>query len=239
MAWAGSVMASCPGRTAAVPRETPPRAASPERRSGQPCRRIRPAAARSRGQRSASPSGSSTSVPQAVARSQPWTRLSVTRKPTITPPGRSPAAWGWMASSTPAPDAASRAARAVPRQEAIGLRPRTEGSTAASHEPPATEYLCDQGLTGDDMGHQRADVPTLTRRGPLPVQVRDRGQALAEERTGRGVRRDRVGVVTRGHGPRGHSHSMVPGGLDVMSYATRLTPSTSLMMRLDIFSRRS
>src|SRR5215217_2368768 len=36
-----------------------------------------------------------------------------------------------------------------------------------------------------------------------------------------------------------HSHSMVPGGLLVMSNATRLTPGTSLMMRLLTFSSRS
>ncbi len=32
--------------------------------------------------------------------------------------------------------------------------------------------------------------------------------------------------------PRCYSHSIVPGGLDVMSYVTRLIPRTSLMMRL-------
>ena len=48
-----------------------------------------------------------------------------------------------------------------------------------------------------------------------------------------------VGVVARAPAPRGHSHSMVPGGLDVMSSATRLTPSTSLMMRELRRSRRS
>jgi len=36
-----------------------------------------------------------------------------------------------------------------------------------------------------------------------------------------------------------HSHSMVPGGFDVMSRATRLTPSTSLMILEDSRSRRS
>src|SRR5918993_3989501 len=36
-----------------------------------------------------------------------------------------------------------------------------------------------------------------------------------------------------------HSHSMVPGGLLVMSSATLLTPGTSLMMRLETFSSRS
>ena len=36
-----------------------------------------------------------------------------------------------------------------------------------------------------------------------------------------------------------HSHSMVPGGLLVMSYTTRFTPFTSLTMRLEIVSSRS
>ncbi len=35
-----------------------------------------------------------------------------------------------------------------------------------------------------------------------------------------------------------HSHSIVPGGLLVMSRQTRLTPLTSLMIRLDNFSSR-
>jgi hypothetical protein len=36
-----------------------------------------------------------------------------------------------------------------------------------------------------------------------------------------------------------YSHSMVLGGLDEMSSATRFTPSTSLMMRLETVSRSS
>lgn len=36
-----------------------------------------------------------------------------------------------------------------------------------------------------------------------------------------------------------YSHSMVEGGLDVMSYTTRLTRSTSLVMRFEIFSNTS
>lgn len=36
-----------------------------------------------------------------------------------------------------------------------------------------------------------------------------------------------------------YSHSMVPGGLEVTSRTTRLTPSTSLVMRLEIFESRS
>ena len=38
---------------------------------------------------------------------------------------------------------------------------------------------------------------------------------------------------------RGYSHSIVPGGLLVMSSTTRLTPLTSLTMRLEIVSSRS
>ena len=36
-----------------------------------------------------------------------------------------------------------------------------------------------------------------------------------------------------------HSHSMVAGGFEVISYTTRLTPSTSLMMRLEVRPSRS
>jgi CutA1 divalent ion tolerance protein len=38
---------------------------------------------------------------------------------------------------------------------------------------------------------------------------------------------------------RTYSHSMVPGGFDVMSSTTRVTPSTSLVMRVEIRCRRS
>ena len=50
------------------------------------------------------------------------------------------------------------------------------------------------------------------------------------------VEQPRVLAAPRRHG---HSHSMVPGGFDVTSSATRFTPSTSLMMREAIRSTRS
>ena len=54
-----------------------------------------------------------------------------------------------------------------------------------------------------------------------------------------GLRRDQV----TGLPPTGvlapYSHSIVPGGFDVMSYATRFTPGTSLMMRLEMRSSTS
>ena len=37
----------------------------------------------------------------------------------------------------------------------------------------------------------------------------------------------------------GYSHSIVPGGFDEMSSATRFTPGTSLMIREEMTSRRS
>ena len=36
-----------------------------------------------------------------------------------------------------------------------------------------------------------------------------------------------------------HSHSIVPGGLDVMSYTTRFTPFTSFTIRLEMVSNKS
>ena len=36
-----------------------------------------------------------------------------------------------------------------------------------------------------------------------------------------------------------HSHSIVPGGFEVMSYVTRLMPRTSLMIRVAVSPRKS
>jgi hypothetical protein len=41
------------------------------------------------------------------------------------------------------------------------------------------------------------------------------------------------------YNPRDYSHSMVPGGFEVTSYTTRLTPCTSLTMRVAIWPSRS
>ena len=58
------------------------------------------------------------------------------------------------------------------------------------------------------------------------------GGASVERHSGR-ERRERA------HGRSAHSHSIVPGGLEVTSSATRLTPSTSLMMREEMRSTSS
>src|SRR5437879_6392931 len=42
-----------------------------------------------------------------------------------------------------------------------------------------------------------------------------------------------------GRDRRGHSHSMVLGGLEEMSWTTRLTPLTSVSIRGGIFARRT
>ncbi len=82
-------------------------------------------------------------------------------------------------------------------------------------------------LGGD--GGLRTGAPTLTGAG-------SHGEVLELVDAVEGA--EPAEAVQRGTG-HGHSHSMVPGGFDVMSRATRLTPSTSLMIRLDSRSRRS
>ena len=51
------------------------------------------------------------------------------------------------------------------------------------------------------------------------------------------LRPSQQGAATAtGISARGHSHSMVPGGFEVMSMVTRLISATSLVMRVEIFS---
>ena len=64
---------------------------------------------------------------------------------------------------------------------------------------------------------QYQTFPFLSRAGPKRVK-KDRAVALL---------------------PLAYSHSMVPGGLLVMSYTTRFTEGTSLMMRLEMRSSTS
>src|SRR5574337_28345 len=53
--------------------------------------------------------------------------------------------------------------------------------------------------------------------------------------TSYGGLQDAVGYPRKGQN---HSHSIVPGGLLVTSYTTRLTPPTSLMMRVAARARK-
>ncbi len=70
--------------------------------------------------------------------------------------------------------------------------------------------------------------------GPPDRERSDEGRAEQQTR-----RRSRPDALLTPKALGRHSHSIVPGGLLVMSYATRLTPATSLMMRLDMRSSRS
>ncbi len=62
---------------------------------------------------------------------------------------------------------------------------------------------------------------------------------LRRPRRRQGAHVEAAGVNKRGLTPCIHSHSIVPGGFDEMSSATRLTPATSLMMRLEMRSSTS
>ena len=97
----------------------------------------------------------------------------------------------------------------------------------------------DPGLPRSGPGHDQQRGPAVGDRVPLgtgqPLEQFVGGDLAhaapadiaAASRTGRAAIHGR------------HSHSMVPGGLDVMSRATRLTPSTSLMILEDRRSSRS
>ena len=131
-----------------------------------------------------------------------------------------------------------------------GYRPRHEGAVRSEQ---------DHALAGGERSH--AGVEPLGQ-ALLRVDRRQRGHPmergkvvgvaiggrcwLALPRSGRitlvqpfGFHFLRRTVSFDAVGRQSYSHSMVPGGLLVTSYATRLTPSTSLMIRLDMRSRRS
>ena len=106
-----------------------------------------------------------------------------------------------------------------------------------------------QGQVVHQLGGADADAPAVARRGVggrgivgrrrrgavgrvvtvgVPVVVTDQVATGVEQLRGLAALRRRA-----------HSHSMVPGGFDVTSRATRFTPSTSLMIREAMRSTRS
>ncbi len=105
--------------------------------------------------------------------------------------------------------------------------------------------------TVDDLG--RGQVTVLHRPRPIDQALRSFGDFLTEDLLQLGIAAQIHGVPlgalgsTRGLSALMHrllrgsaySHSMVAGGLDEMSYATRLIPETSLITRDEIRSRRS
>jgi hypothetical protein len=100
-------------------------------------------------------------------------------------------------------------------------RRRPSRTTCATSWPSCT---C-RGATSSCAGPSTTASPERPRRSPLPPPC-----------SAPHVRRSSVEKAER---KRAHSHSIVPGGFDVMSYATRFTPGTSLMIRLAIDSSTS
>ena len=84
-------------------------------------------------------------------------------------------------------------------------------------------------------------VVGLTEKRVGAAQVSD----FCDDRTPETAARNRflveVAGISRRHprSPRPYSHSIVPGGFELMSSTTRLQPLTSLMMRLEIVRRTS
>ena len=154
-------------------------------------------------------------------------------------PGRPPA----CTRAARAPRRGRRRRRRSPPGRRCAGRSRAD-SSGASTTPAGMPFAARSALSARSTS---AGVAAAARRG----QGEGHGGA---ERRGREAGTRHPGRVSsapaRAHGQdltsrraqaggSGYSHSMVPGGLDVRSRATRLTPSTSLMMRLEIRSRRS
>ena len=129
------------------------------------------------------------------------------------PPRCSTAArWGMVRSSS------SAAGRPEKAPDAVAVRRRRRRPSSAPSvvvSAAATAASAAVGRSSRSRGRRRAD--TLVGRVGGVEQL----AGLAAPRSG------------------GHSHSMVPGGFDVTSSATRFTPSTSLMMREAMRSTRS
>ena len=83
---------------------------------------------------------------------------------------------------------------------------------------------------------------TLGGGGPVCAGAEPGNMTSARAGTASAVTPIRCSRVTTGLLPvrrKSYSHSMVPGGFDVMSNATRFTPGTSLMSLLDMRSSTS
>ena len=130
------------------------------------------------------------------------------------PPRCSTAArWGMVRSSSSAAGRPENAPDAV----AVRRRRRRPSSAPSVVVPPAAPAAC----------RVSRDIRRSGRRAAAPTP--------SSERVGGVEQLAGLAAPRRG----GHSHSMVPGGFDVTSSATRFTPSTSLMMREAMRSTRS
>ena len=79
-------------------------------------------------------------------------------------------------------------------------------------------------LPGAAADHQYSHQPT-----PISPTARHFGNFRTETRARKSFSQPRVLALYKLY-----SHSMVEGGLELMSYTTRLTPGTSLTMRLEM-----
>ena len=110
---------------------------------------------------------------------------------------------------------------------------RREGAVQLVAEPAPASHrdLLDERVLLEHDRHTQVDVEVLERHGPQVRHV----QATQPVRVHTGTLGDADPIQVG----RDHSHSIVPGGLLVMSYATRFTPGTSRTMRDAIVSSRS
>ncbi len=135
-----------------------------------------------------------------------------------------------------------------PSGQHAGL-PRTGPGHHQQRTPPVLHRgALGQGQVVDQLGGADADAPAVARRGVGRGIVGGRRSGavgrvvtvgvsvVVTDEVATGTEQLRVlAALRRG----GHSHSMVPGGFDVTSRATRFTPSTSLMIREAMRSTRS
>ena len=111
--------------------------------------------------------------------------------------------------------------------------PPGEGARRGGRAPAALAPVVGPARPTASSAPTSASAATVSR---PPPSSRPPRAAAAPTRSSAACRPAPGPAAPRG---RGHSHSMVPGGFDVTSSATRFTPSTSLMMREAMRSTRS
>ena len=117
----------------------------------------------------------------------------------------------------------------VGRRRAAGSESRATRSIGGSEDGARRlGQLLDGDVRGREVGVPEPEVDHVL---ALVAKVGRQRRDVRED-----VRRERVDPPEL-HA--GHSHSIVAGGFELMSSATRLTPGISLMIRLEIVSSRS
>ena len=130
----------------------------------------------------------------------------------------------------------------LPEQEEHEHARERPADEAGGHGPAQEEG---DGVE-DGHDHARDDAAAVAERIGLPTLAEGVGLPAVAERIGRPAVAEGVGVARARRLPRSpfvrssaYSHSIVPGGLLVMSSTTRLTSRISLIIREEIRSRRS